>query len=249
MEESDVGFGDLALGEHFAQLAVGAVVFGDEDEAAGVLVEAVDDAGAEVAAYVGEFVEVEEEDVDEGAMAAGVGFAGGCEWGGAGSGVDHHAGGFVDDGEVLVFVEDFEGDVFGDGVEWGGLRGAFDLDGFAAVEFVFGLGGVAVDADLAGFDEELDTSSGDVGESMGEVLVETEVGGGRVGLEGADAGGVCIGIFFEVVEVDDWDWGRGGFFDAPGGAVLGFYGAAALAFGEHVLRRHGGPAFGVAGGG
>jgi hypothetical protein len=106
---------------------------------------------------------VEEEGVDEGALVAGVGFAGGCGWGGAGSGVDHHAGGFVDDGEVLVFVEDLEGDVFGDGVERGGLRGTFDLDGFAAVEFLFGLGGVAVDADLVGFDEKLDAGAGDVG--------------------------------------------------------------------------------------
>jgi hypothetical protein len=74
--------------------------------------------------------------------------------------VDHHAGGFVDDGEVLVFVENFEGDVFGDGVEGRGLRGAFDLDGLAAVEFLFGLGGIAVDADLTGFDEELDAGLG-----------------------------------------------------------------------------------------
>jgi hypothetical protein len=158
--------------------------------------------------------------------------------------VDHHAGGLVDDGEVLVFVEDFEGDVFGDGVEGGGARGAFDLDGFAAVELLFGLGGVAVDADLAGFDEELDARAGDVGEglseALGEILVQAEVGGGGVGKEGADAGGVGgVGVFFELVEVDDGDWGWSGLFDASGGAVLGFYGMAALALGEHVLRRHG----------
>ena len=71
VEEGEVGLGDLALGEHLAEFAVGAVVFGDEDEAAGLLVEAMDDAGAEVAADVGEFVEVEEERVDEGAVVAG----------------------------------------------------------------------------------------------------------------------------------------------------------------------------------
>jgi hypothetical protein len=141
---------------------------------------------------------------------------------------------------MLVFVEDFEGDVFGDGVEGGGLRGAFDLDGFSTVEFVFGLGRVAVDADLAGFDEELDAGAGDIGDGLGEVLVETEIGGGAVGGEGADAGGgVCIGVFIDFVEVDDGDWGWRSFFDASGGAILGFYGAAALALGEHVLRRHG----------
>ena len=58
VEEGDVGLGDLAAGEHLAEFAVGAVVFGDEDEAAGELVEAVDDAGAQVAADVGELGEV-----------------------------------------------------------------------------------------------------------------------------------------------------------------------------------------------
>src|SRR6266566_4500636 len=72
VEEGEVGLGDLALGEHLAKLAVGAVVFGDEDEAAGLLVEAMDDAGAEIAADVGELGEVEEEGVDEGASVAGV---------------------------------------------------------------------------------------------------------------------------------------------------------------------------------
>jgi hypothetical protein len=71
-------------------------------------------------------------------------------------------------------------------------------------------------------------------------LVETKIGCGGIGEEGAGAGvGVFFEFGFEVVEVDDGDWRREFGFDASGGAVLGFYGAAALAFGEHVLRRHG----------
>jgi hypothetical protein len=147
--------------------------------------------------------------------------------------VDHHAGGLVDDGEMLVFVEDVEGDIFGDGVEGSGLGSAFDLDGFSAVELLFGFGGVAVDTDLAGFDEELDAGAADVGEGLGEVLVEAEVGGGGVGGEGANA------VFGVVFEFDDGDRGWKGLFDAAGGDVLGTDGAAALALGEHVLRRHG----------
>jgi hypothetical protein len=160
VEKCEVGFGNLALREHFAELAVGTVVFGDEDEAAGLFVEAMDDAGTKITAHVREFVEVEEERVDESATVAFV-IAGTC------SGVNHHAGWLVDDGEVFVFVEDVERNVFGCGVERRGLRRAFDLDGFATVEFLFGLGSVAIDADLTGFDEELDAGPGDIREGLG----------------------------------------------------------------------------------
>ncbi len=143
---------------------------------------------------------MEEERVDEGAAVALV-------VGGAGAGVDHHAGGLVDDGEVLVFVEDVEGDVFGDGVErlrgWGAPSISMASP---PCELLLGLGGLAVDADLAGFDEELDAGAADVGDGLGEVLVEAEAGGGGVGGEGADA--VCVGVGVVFVEVEDGDWGR-----------------------------------------
>jgi hypothetical protein len=64
-------------------------------------------------------------------------------------------------------------------------------------------------------------------------LVEAEVGGRGVGGEGADA------VFAIVFKFEDGHgWWRG-FFDPTGGAVFGFYSAASLALGEHVLRRHG----------
>ena len=46
-DESDVGLLDLAAAEGFAEFRVGEVVFGDEDDAGGLFVEAMDDAGAE----------------------------------------------------------------------------------------------------------------------------------------------------------------------------------------------------------
>src|SRR5580704_14278455 len=133
----------------------------------------MDDAGPEIAADSGKFVEMEEERIDERPLIARVGFAGS---GSSGSRVDHHAGGLVDDGEVLILVADIEGDVFGCRVEGWRLRRAFDLDGFATVEFELGLGRLAVDADLAGINEELDARPRDVWECLGEVLVEAEVG-------------------------------------------------------------------------
>ena len=169
MDEGDVGFAHAAVGEHFAELAVGGVVFGDEDDAAGLLVEAMDDAGAQVAVDCERLLKWRRRALTSVPWVRSFGSA--C----SGSGVDHHAGGLVDDGEVVVFVDDVERDVFGEGVEGFGARGAFDLDGLAADELLFGLGGLAVDADLAGFDEELDAGAGDVGDGLGEVLVEAQV--------------------------------------------------------------------------
>jgi hypothetical protein len=59
VEEGEVDLGDLTTGEHIAELAVGAVVFSDKDEAAGELVEAVDDAWAKISPDIGEFGEME----------------------------------------------------------------------------------------------------------------------------------------------------------------------------------------------
>jgi hypothetical protein len=51
VEKREVSLGDQAAGEEIAEFAVGAVVLGDQDKAAGLLIEAVDDAGSEIAAY------------------------------------------------------------------------------------------------------------------------------------------------------------------------------------------------------
>jgi len=155
-------------------------------------------------------------------------------------GVDHHAGGFVDDGEVFVFVDDIERDVLGEGVERRRLWRAFDLDGLASVELLLRLGGVASDANLFVFNEELDAGAADVGDGLGEVLVEAESGGFGRGGEGADAV-----LRLLLVEVEGGNGGRRGWLGAARGAVLRLDGAAALAFGEHVLRRHGQQPFAV----
>ncbi len=127
VDQRDVCLLDLASGELRGQLAMGGVVFGDHDEAAGFFVEAVDDAGAQLAADLRERAEAVQQGVDQGvAIAVGVG--------GAGAGVDHHTGGFVDDGEVGVFIDNVERDCFGDGAQGRAFDFAEDFDCFAAAE-------------------------------------------------------------------------------------------------------------------
>jgi hypothetical protein len=98
---------------------------------------------------------------------------------------------------------------------------------------VLGLRGFAVDTDLRVFDEKLNTGTADVGECLGEVLVEAEVGSSGVSREGADAV-LCV-----VFEFKDRNGRWKLFFDAASGDVFRTDGATALALGEHVLRRHG----------
>jgi hypothetical protein len=54
--------------------------------------------------------------------------------------VDHHAGGFVDDGEVGVFVEDVERDIFGNGSQWRPCPLGYDGYALATTKFQGGSG-------------------------------------------------------------------------------------------------------------
>ena len=65
VHQCDVGLADLTRGKEIGERGVGGVVLGNDDEAAGVLVEAVDDAGAKVAAGCRKCFESKEQRVDE----------------------------------------------------------------------------------------------------------------------------------------------------------------------------------------
>src|ERR1019366_8982386 len=97
------------------------------------------------------------------------------------TGVDHHAGRLVDDGEVGVLIDDVEGDFFGLRLKRGGNENAADGDGFAASKFERGFFGLAVDEDFFIGDEALNARAADGfglgGEDDREVLVETYSGG------------------------------------------------------------------------
>jgi hypothetical protein len=165
LSEGDVGLADGAFLKGFGELRVSEIVFGDEENAGGFLVEAMDDAGAERILGLRERLAAAEESVDEGAL------------GNSCAGVNGHASGFVDSDEVIVFVEDIEGDGLRLGFE-GRTGQGVDLDRIAGADFVGVLGGLAVEEDEVLFDEFLDAGAGEFGAMEGNEAIETEAGFG-----------------------------------------------------------------------
>jgi hypothetical protein len=115
--ESDVVFVDATVVKHPRQHPLRLVVLRDDEQARGVFVETVNDAGAIGCASGGELAfAMVEEGSSEGSGGAT------C------TGVDVHSGSLVDDEDVIVLVKDFEGQIFGGYIAWSGSRNA-DGDG------------------------------------------------------------------------------------------------------------------------
>ena len=108
---------------------VGFIILRGDDEAAGVLVDAVDDAGPQLAAHPGEGIPaVGQQGVHQRAVRV------------AGGGVDHQAPGLVHHDHVVILIDHVQGDVLGLGFGGRGL-GQYDLEyvsGGGAVVFPHG---------------------------------------------------------------------------------------------------------------
>ncbi len=137
---------------------MGGVVFGDEQDAGGVAVEAVHNAGAQITCRAREGAEAVEQGVHQGSRVH------------AGARVDDHAGGFIDGDDIFIFVEDGERDLFRSGVERSGA-GGLDDDGIARSSQVRRAARVAVDADTAVLDPILQAGAAE----LGKTLVEDEI--------------------------------------------------------------------------
>ena len=128
-----------------------------------LLVETVDDAGAQRGVDAGENIAVMKQGVDERAGVIAV------------RRVCHHACGFVDDEELVVFVDDFERDVLRDGFG-PGRTGKSDVKNFARCNGVTWFHAAAVDEHQPCFDSLLDFVTGGVLDLVGQVDVEAFLG-------------------------------------------------------------------------
>ena len=161
--------------ELFGEFQLGLVVLGDHEEAARVLVDAVHEhthplVGTGLVGGLGP-AEMEGQGVDEGAAIVAV------------AGVDHHAGGFVDHQQVLVLIDDVEGNVLGEDLHAAALVGHHEADDVAGTDDRVGLGEFVIDEDIAHLDGELDAVAGGVLGMGGDVFVDPDGGLPLVGDE------------------------------------------------------------------
>src|SRR5882672_8536490 len=106
LHQGDVGLVHFAGGKLLRQFSMRLVVLGDHHQSAGGAIEAMHDSRAEFAADSRECAKMMQQSIHQRATVAGV-------VSGSSAGVHHHAGGLVDDGQIVVFV---------DNVEWNFLR-------------------------------------------------------------------------------------------------------------------------------
>ncbi len=133
--------------------------FRRQKDARGLLVETVDDPRSERIADGGQVLAMGEERVDKGAVWV------------SGGGVDDHSGRLVDGDQMLVFIEDVEGDCLGgEGAFGGKLKADLDLViCFCGNSFFDRL---AIEKDKAVLDQLLEVGAGKEGIVEGEQLVD-----------------------------------------------------------------------------
>lgn len=101
---------DFTLAELFLQHVMGAVVFGEQDQPGGVLIQAVDNAGPLLAANTFHFWGMRQGSMDQ------------CSVTMPGCRMDNHPGRFVNHHQILIFKDNIQGDRFGlqtAGLLWG----------------------------------------------------------------------------------------------------------------------------------
>ena len=180
--ESDHNRGTLvnALLHHFASLSgIGGelrpgIVHRLDKETSGLIVVAKNDEAhrklsAQFAAHTGQACKMMQQGIHQSSAIV-------IALGGARAGVDHHSRGLVDHGEIVVFIDNVEGNVFGDGLQRRALGLAKDGDRFVAMELEGGLGWCIVHQDFAFGDHFLHASAADGFKPHGHELIQALAG-------------------------------------------------------------------------
>src|SRR5579862_4929850 len=168
MDQGNVFLFYFSFGELLGEFAMGFVILRDHDEAAGFFIETMNNAWAHLSANSREAREMMQKRIDECAPVARI-------FRGSGPGMYHHPRRLVDDGQVVIFVEDIERNLFGNGTQRGAIGGTVNRDALAPTEFQGRLCGCVIDDDLFFRDKLLDPRPAYI-EVQGEELVEALAG-------------------------------------------------------------------------
>ena len=143
---------------------MGKVIFGNGQQAGGVFVDAVDNAGAQFAVDTGQvFPQRVEQAVDQGVVLM------------AGSGVDNKPLGLIDHNHILVFVDDIQCHFHRADIHGFGLRNG-NGDGITGIQFVIFLAGLAVAQDTALVQKLLGSAAGQLRDTAGQKGIQPFTG-------------------------------------------------------------------------
>src|SRR5882757_11113188 len=156
---------DFARGKLLRQFVMRCIVLGNDHEPAGGAVEAVNDPGTQFAANFRQCPKMMEKRIDQRAAVADIV----C---GAGARMHHHAGGFVDDGEIVVFIHDVERNLLRKGAQWRSLRRAADRNLFPAFQPQRRACSTSSNQHLALCDQLLNTRTTNIRQFRYQILVQ-----------------------------------------------------------------------------
>src|SRR4030095_16023349 len=113
VDKGQICFLDRTILKRPAQPRMSPIVFSHNEKAGGPFVDPVDDPGPGFAARAGQAMELEHQAVNESALAR------------SRARMDNQAGRFLDDSQIVIFVDNFEGDILGLQT---GPAGRFEID-------------------------------------------------------------------------------------------------------------------------
>ena len=157
--DGEVSLLHLPAGKGLDEFLMGQRCFGGEEHPRGLFIEAVDDPGSQRIADGRQVLAVGEECVDKGAARV------------PGSRMDDHSGRLVYGDQVVVFIEDVEGDRFGEKRAFGRELEAY-LDLVACFQRNSFFDRMAVQEDKTALDQPLEIGAGKEGVVEGKQLID-----------------------------------------------------------------------------
>jgi hypothetical protein len=166
VDEGDIGFLSSSFGKFARKLSVRHVILRDYDQSTRLAVKPVHDSRTKLPSNAGEIFVTVQECIYERASGTRM-FRRAC------ASVDHHSGWLIDDGEIVVFINDVERNVFGRRFYWRPLGRADDLDYVSRPHLPGCPFRAAIDKNFLFFDQLLDPGATDIRDLRNDELVQS----------------------------------------------------------------------------